>query len=72
MKDLQLAFNFYDLDNGGSLSYNEFMKFILPCDEPQLRADVTQRKTYKASIKNGARLHPNVEKAVVEFLEREI
>lgn len=64
--------NFYDLDNGGSLSYNEFMKFILPCDDPQLRADATQRKTYKADIKNGARLHPNVEAAIVEFLEREI
>ena len=30
---------FYDLDGGGSLSYNEFMKFILPCDDEEIRAD---------------------------------
>ena len=28
---------FYDLDGGGSLSYNEFPKFILPCDNEELR-----------------------------------
>ena len=34
IKDCQLMFQFYDVDSGGSLSYDEFMKFILPCDEP--------------------------------------
>jgi len=31
--------NFYDLDHGGSLGYNEFMKFCLPCDNPEVRAE---------------------------------
>ena len=39
MKDCQLMMQFYDLDGGGSISYNEFMKFILPCDNGQLRED---------------------------------
>jgi len=30
---------FYDLDGSGNLSYNEFLKFILPCDDAQLRED---------------------------------
>lgn len=31
-KDIQLMCTFYDLDNNGSLEYEEFMKFILPCN----------------------------------------
>jgi hypothetical protein len=63
---------FYDLDGGGSISYNEFMKFILPCDNSKLREDCCQRKTYEVDIKNGKRLYPTVEKAMAEFFEREI
>ena len=37
IKDVQLLMQFYDLDGGGSLSYNEFLKFILPCDDEELR-----------------------------------
>jgi Ca2+-binding EF-hand superfamily protein len=37
IKDCQLMMQFYDLDAGGSLSYDEFMKFILPCDNIELR-----------------------------------
>jgi len=48
------------------------MKFILPADDPNLRADVTQRKTYKVDIVNGAKLHPEVEKTMANFFEREI
>ena len=65
---------FYDLDAGGSLSYNEFMKFILPCDNTDLRAECCQRKTNhgtKASVA-GKRLHESVEKSLTEFFEREI
>ena len=32
IKDIQLLVQFYDLDNSGSIEYNEFMKFVLPCD----------------------------------------
>lgn len=72
IKDCQLMMTFYDLDNGGSLSYNEFMKFILPCDNEKLREEACLRKTYKADIKAGKKLHPSVEKAMVEYFEREI
>lgn len=40
MKDVQLMMSFYDLDHGGSMGYNEFMKFILPCDNADLRTEV--------------------------------
>jgi len=63
---------FYDLDNGGSLSYSEFMKFILPCDNEQLRTDVCQRKTYEVDIKAGKKLYPTVETAMADYFEREI
>tara|TARA_B110000285_G_C15094162_1_gene600898 strand:+ start:303 stop:599 length:297 start_codon:yes stop_codon:yes gene_type:complete len=63
---------FYDLDGSGSLSYNEFLKFILPCDDAQLREDACQRKTYKVDIKNGKRLYPAVEKTMTDYFEREM
>ena len=63
---------FYDLDAGGTLGYNEFMKFILPCDDKQLREDACQRKTYEVDIKNGKKLYPEVEKLMADYLEREI
>ena len=72
MKDCQLMMQFYDLDHGGSLQYNEFMKFILPCDNTDIRADACQRKTYKADIVNGKKLHESVEKGMAEFFEREL
>ena len=72
LKDCQLMMGFYDLDNGGSLSYNEFMKFILPCDNEQLRTEVCQRKTYEVDIKSGKKLYPTVETAMANYFEREI
>ena len=63
---------FYDLDAGGSLSYEEFLKFILPCDKPDLREEACLRKTYKPNFKAGEKLHPSVEKAMHEYFEREI
>jgi len=34
IKDVQLMMQFYDLDNSGSVQYTEFMKLVLPCDDP--------------------------------------
>ena len=53
LKDVQMMMNYYDLDGSGSLEYIEFMKFVLPCDNAQLREEVCQRKTYEVDIKNG-------------------
>lgn len=63
---------FYDLDAGGTLGYNEFMKLILPCDDKQLRTDACQRKTYEVDIKAGKKLFPDVEKMMADYFEREI
>jgi hypothetical protein len=63
---------FYDIDNSGSVTYEEFLKFILPCSNPQLREEVCQRKTFKVDAVNGGRLHESVEAALCEFFEREI
>jgi len=30
---------YYDVDGGGSLTYEEFMKLVLPCDNDDLRAE---------------------------------
>lgn len=54
------------------MSYNEFMKFILPCDKPELREEACLRKTYKPDFKAGAKLHPTVEAAMYEYFDREI
>ena len=48
------------------------MKFMLPCDNQQLREAVCLRKTYKLDFENGERLHESVEKALAEFFEKEI
>ena len=40
IKDIQLMMNTYDIDKNGFLNYNEFLKFVLPRDIPELRADV--------------------------------
>ena len=58
---------FYDLDGGGSLSYNEFLKFILPCDSEELREAACTRKTYEVDVQNGKRLHPTVETAMADY-----
>lgn len=63
---------FYDLDNSGSIAYPEFMKFVLPCDDAQLREDVCQRKTFEVDVKNGKKLHPSVEQGMADFFEREL
>ena len=43
---IQVWKGFYDLNNNGSLSYDEFLKMVLPCDDKQLREEVCGRKTY--------------------------
>lgn len=48
------------------------MKFILPCDDKQLRTDACQRKTFEVDIKNGKKLYPLVEKLMADYFEREI
>ena len=66
---------FYDLDSGGTLCYSEFLKFILPCDNPEIRTEACQRKTAmgKRDVSAGTKkLHPSVEKAMAEFFEREL
>lgn len=72
MKDCQLMMQFYDVDGSGQISYEEFMKFCLPIDDKDLRSDCCQRKTYKVDIKHGKKLYPAVEKALSEYMEREI
>lgn len=72
VKDCQLMMQFYDLDASGMLSYSEFMKFILPCDKPELREEACLRKTYKADLKAGQQLHQSVETAIYEFFDREL
>jgi hypothetical protein len=67
-----LLLQFYDLDGYGSLTYNEFLKFILPCDNEELREQVCTRKTYEVDIANGKRLHPTVEKAMADYFQNEI
>lgn len=72
IKDCQLLMQFYDLDGNNSLSYTEFLKFILPCDKEELREQVCQRKTYEVDVKAGKRLHPTVEGAMADYFEAEI
>ena len=72
IKDVQLMVRFYDLNANGNLSYSEFMKFVLPCNNPALREDVCQRKTFEVDARSGQRLHATVEQSLADFFEREI
>ena len=63
---------FYDLDGGGFLTYNEFLKFILPCDDEELREQACVRKTYEVDLSKGSKLHSTVEKSMADYLENEI
>ena len=63
---------FYDLDGNSSLSYKEFLKFILPCDKSELREEVCQRKTYDIDLKQGKRLHPSVAESMADYFEAEV
>lgn len=72
VKDVQLMLDYYDLDNSGSLEYPEFMKFVLPCNNPALREDVCQRKTFEVDAHNGKRMHETVETSLADFFEREM
>jgi Ca2+-binding EF-hand superfamily protein len=72
IKDVQLVLHFYDFDNCGYLTYNNFIRMILPCDNKELRQDCCQRKTYEVDLKNGKKLHPTVENALADYLEREV
>ena len=67
-----MLMQFYDLDGGGSLEYNEFLKFILPCDNEELREAACTRKTYEVDVQNGKRLHPTVEKGMADYFQNEI
>jgi Ca2+-binding EF-hand superfamily protein len=67
IKDVQMMMQFYDLNGGGYLSYNEFLKFILPCDDEELREAACQRKTYEVDVAKGKKLHPTVEKAMADY-----
>lgn len=50
------------------------MKFILPCDNLDIRAEACQRKTVIGTrdVQKGKKLHPTVESGLTEFLEREL
>ena len=63
---------FYDLDNSGSLQYDEFMKFVLPCDDAKLREDACQRKVFEVDSNKGKGLHPDVESGLADFFECEL
>lgn len=63
---------FYDVDGGGSLNFEEFMKFILPCDNPDIRAAACQKATYKTDSIAGKRLQPDVEQAMVDYFVCEL
>ena len=64
---------FYDFELGGFLTYNEFMEFILPCDNKRLRSETCQRKTYELQVRDGKkRLYHIIESLLADFFEAEI
>ena len=41
--DCYYLVKFFDADLDGRLNYPDFMQMVLPCDNPKLRAQATQR-----------------------------
>lgn len=60
----------YDIDSDNRLDYSEFLKVVLPADNPPLRALVTQKETYKVS--EGESLKHEVEFALVNLIDKYI
>lgn len=61
---------YFDIDRNGYISFNEFLMLVLTTENHKLREDACQRVTYKP--KPSEFLHPKVEHALSNFLEREI
>ena len=58
----------YDIDCDNRLNYSEFLKVVLPADNPPLRALVTQREPYKVS--EGESLAHEVECALAKLIDK--
>ena len=41
--DCAAMIKFFDSDQDGSMSYNDFLQVVLPCDDTYLRAEVLKR-----------------------------
>lgn len=52
------------------LYFSDFLQIILPCDDVNLRAEVTQRKTYE--VKKFQNLPFDIEKLLAKLIHKEI
>ncbi|EAR90151.2 EF hand protein (macronuclear) [Tetrahymena thermophila SB210] len=70
LRDCQTYIYQYDIDLDNKLSYMEFLKSLLPFDNPELRQEVTQRPSYE--IEPDDLLPYDVENALLKFIEKDI
>ena len=68
--DCYYLVKFFDSDEDGKLNYTDFMQVLLPCDNPDLRAEATQRQNYYIGKYDYLTL--DLEREVTKLIELEI
>jgi hypothetical protein len=61
---------FFDSDEDGKLNFPDFMQIMLPCDNPYLRAETTQRPN--TIVKSGDFLTLDIERDLTNIIIGEI
>ena len=64
--DTALMVHYFDSDNDKRLTYGGFLSMLLPCENPELRAKVSQIDSKSTEISL------EVERALVELLDAEV
>jgi hypothetical protein len=62
------AVKFFDKDEDGQLTFEDYLQMTLPCDDVKARADAVQRPNYRVS----ERLPAHLEYELSRLLEKEV
>ena len=69
-QELQQLLRFFDSDEDGRLSYQDFLQIVLPCEDNVLRSIAAERPSHRVGRFDF--LPRDIEQALSETLEREI
>ena len=64
------AVKFFDKDEDGLLTFEDYLQMTLPCDDVKARADAVQRPNYK--VPNGSTLPKHLEYELSRLFEKEV
>ena len=70
LRDCYFILKYFDTNSDKTLSYNEFLQVMLPCDDMYLRSAATQRPNYPVGKYD--KLPYVVEKELSSLLDKEV